>query len=208
MLLLQKSILGRNLVHSIHNKINSNLTNVFEHTGLYAQALNGKPYKVSGEISFTLQGSPPAKNYDTKLIFVNTKKLLDDIKANNLDGKVSMLMDMGDYRFSFWHFLLLPYCILFSLWLAGSVLYQTRWLKLGISILILGIVLSVEFIFTLIYMRANAQLLEPFGASSILTKVTNGIYSVQAIEFVYIKSALIWLILNTSELGEIFLKKK
>jgi hypothetical protein len=173
---------------------------------MVAQAMDGKPYVSGGEFRFTLQGVQPVKNFDTKFTIINIKSVVSNDPVELGKPPEEKQTGRGSYKFSFWHFFLLPISLLTSLWLGFYALLKpgVKWI-LGSYIFLLAL-LYIEFKCTLLNMRINASFLEPMSLSGTEFSLIQYINSLHLVEMIYVKVLLLFVLANLKSFKDIYLK--
>lgn len=209
--LYHKSNVGKMMSRRFHTWFNTHMSDYFENVRMFAQATNNKPMNCTiGEAKFSLRGMGPVKKGDDSVInFVNSKKLLAELEArkNNPDIPASNL-ELQHFSFSYWSFFVMPITLLISLWMGTIPLIRIKWkLVLG-SFLFLILLVSLEFLSTLVRMRYNVINMEPYSISPFIRKINDAINAAIEIEFVYIATAIIFVMFNYKEFGKLLQIKK
>lgn len=199
--IVQKTYMGKRLLNGFHNAINVRLSDIFDNTGLYAQALDRRPYTIPMQLKFVLEGAEPIKNYDTKFTFINIHSLNTQLELSKSSGQSQVNAQMHDYKFSFSHFLLYPLALLISLWIASFILFKSSWSTIVYSFLTIGALSIIRFICSLIYMRSRASGMEPFDISGFILSMSENVYLIQGVEFTTISTFVIFLIFASKKLS-------
>ncbi|HRG34417.1 MAG: hypothetical protein WBP33_17550 [Saprospiraceae bacterium] len=206
-LIYQRSNFGIKIQRGIINYINSGFSGRFKDTRLYAQALNRKPLDCQiGKAKFQLIGADPVKGFDIRLNFVNSKRLFQRVEESILTGKPNAQVDMHNFNFSSWSSIVLPFTVLFSLWLASLTLVSFRWKSFLLSFIALTGFVILLFYFSLGYMRLSAPLLEPFDVPQWFKYILNQLFFLQSIEFSYISTLVLFVLFTFKSFKPIHIK--
>lgn len=199
--LLRKSQAGDRITRVFHNAMNTQLSNCFSNTLMHFQALDQKPMQFSVKnADFSLAGADPIPNYDTRINFVNKKKLEDDVQHSYNTGKAQAQVNLYYYKFSFYHYFLLPIFLLISLWIGIIPMVGFSPVRFIGSIVFLKLVLCLRFALSLIYMRGRAEMMEFFDVSDLMLNVLKINNSLDHIEFTYVMTLMIFILFAYSKL--------
>jgi|JI10StandDraft_1071094.scaffolds.fasta_scaffold05937_2 hypothetical protein len=194
-LVYQKTVFGLRIQKVVYTIVNKHFTDCFEDTRIFAQALNRKPLDCQiGKAKFQLVGADPVKGFDTRLNFVNSKKLHQRVEESLATGKSNAQVDMHNFNFSTWSFIGLPFTVLLSLWIASMRLVHFSLKRFMFSIITLTGFVGLLFFLSLGYMRQTAPLMEPFEVPQWWKNFLNEMFFLQAVEFSYISTMILFIL--------------
>ncbi len=201
-----KSNVGKMMSRRFHTWFNTNISDYFENVRMFAQATNNKPMNCSiGKAKFSLKGmSPMKKGDDTVINFVNSKKLLTELETRKIDpGIPASHLELQHFSFSYWSFFIMPFTLLISLWIGSIPLIKIKWKALLCTFIVLIFLISLEFLSTIVRMRYNVINMEPYSISATLKTINDAVNAAIEIEFVYIATAIIFVVFNYKEFGKL-----